>query len=70
MEECVNYPHISAEDVNISPNSVGPDWGGYCQIFGKTNCEGLIRNIEFPGNCMHLEPFQSIRCLKGDAPKG
>ena len=39
MEQCTNYPRTSAEEANKAPVSVGPDWGGYCEIFGKTGCE-------------------------------
>lgn len=70
MEQCTNFPRTSAEEANKAPVSVGPDWGGYCEIFGKTGCEEKIRNVEFPGECVHVEPFQSIRCLKGSVRGG
>jgi len=49
----------------MAPESVGPDPGGFCQLFSNSGCrENPVRTLRFPGAAGGLPRFQSIKCFK------
>jgi len=48
----------------MAPESVGPDPGGFCQLYSNSGCSGNpVRSLRFPGAAGGLPHFQSIKCF-------
>jgi hypothetical protein len=45
-KECTTLAFSSLDE---RPNSIGPDWGGYCILYDKQGCTGDIVEV-VPGN--------------------
>ncbi|KAF1958900.1 hypothetical protein CC80DRAFT_21895 [Byssothecium circinans] len=57
-----NKCHIPGTGDN-SPESVGPDPGGYCILWEKATCSGnQIATLRFPGLATQVPDFGGIRC--------
>lgn len=48
----------------MAPESIGPDPGGFCVLYGNAKCDGnQLKTLRFPGVGSGLPAFQGIKCL-------